>query len=81
MTEVSGDAIAVHKLLSDELRNDSTTVTFIGKYDNPDPEAVKRAQGIALAGQSAIGAPRLGVRQPPGWMVAIRKNLTKVSVN
>lgn len=45
MTEVSGNAIAVHKLLTDEIHNDSTTVTFIGKYDTPDPQAVKLKHG------------------------------------
>lgn len=45
MTEVSGNAIAVHKLLTDEIHNDSTTVTFIGKYDTPDSEAVKPNYG------------------------------------
>jgi transposase len=45
MTEVSSNAIAVHKLLTDEIHNDSTTVTFIGKYDTPDPEAVKLRHG------------------------------------
>ena len=40
MTEMSGNAIAVHKLLTDEIHNDSTTVTFLGWYDTPDPEAV-----------------------------------------
>lgn len=45
MTEVSGNAIAVNKLLTDETHNDSTTVTFMGKYDNPDPEAVKFKHG------------------------------------
>jgi transposase len=45
MTEVSGNAIAVHKLLTDEIHNDSTSVTFIGKYVTPDPEAVKLKHG------------------------------------
>jgi len=45
MTEVSGNAIAVHKLLTDEIHNDSTSVTFIGKYDTPDPQAVKLKHG------------------------------------
>ncbi|MCP4551619.1 MAG: IS1634 family transposase [Bacteroidetes bacterium] len=45
MAEVSGNAIAVHKLLTDEIHNDSTTVTFIGKYDTPDPEAIKLKHG------------------------------------
>ena len=45
MTEVTGNAISVHKLLTDEIHNDSTSVTFIGKYDTPDPEAVKLKHG------------------------------------
>lgn len=45
ITEVSGKAIAVHKLLTSEIHNDSTTVTFIGKYDTPDSEAVKLKHG------------------------------------
>ena len=45
MTEVSSNAIAVHKLFTDEIHNDSTTVTFIGKYDTPEPEAVKLKHG------------------------------------
>jgi len=45
MTEVSSNAIRVHKLLTDEIHNDSTTVTFIGKYDTPDPQAVKLKHG------------------------------------
>ena len=45
MTEVSSNAISVHKLLTDEIHNDSTTVTFIGNYKNPDPDAVKLKHG------------------------------------
>lgn len=45
MTEVSSKAIAVHQLLTDEIHNDSTTVTFMGQYDHPDPEAVKLTHG------------------------------------
>ena len=45
MTEVSCNAVSVHKLLTDEIHNDSTTVTFIGKYDTPEPEAVKLKHG------------------------------------
>ena len=45
MTEVSSNAIASHNLLTDEIHNDSTTVTFIGKYDKPDPNAVKLKHG------------------------------------
>ncbi len=45
MTELSGNAIRVHDLLTDEIHNDSTTVAFIGKYENPDPDAVKLKHG------------------------------------
>ncbi|MCJ7539964.1 MAG: IS1634 family transposase [Desulfobacterales bacterium] len=45
MTEVSCNSISVHKLLTDEIHNDSTTVTFIGDYKNPDPDAVKLKHG------------------------------------
>ena len=45
MTEVSGNAIATHNLLTDEVHNDSTTVTFIGKYENPEKQAVKLKHG------------------------------------
>jgi transposase len=45
MTEVSVNAIRVHKLLTDEIHNDSTSVTIIGKYASPDPEAVKVKHG------------------------------------
>ena len=45
MTEVSCNAIKLHKLLTDEIHNDGTTVTFIGKYATPDPGAVKLMHG------------------------------------
>lgn len=45
MTEISCNAIGVHNLLTDEIHNDSTTITFKGKYDCPDPEAVKLKHG------------------------------------
>jgi transposase len=45
MTEISSNAIRVHKLLTDEIHNDSTTVTFIGQYDTADSEAVKLKHG------------------------------------
>jgi transposase len=45
MTEVSSNSISVHKLLTDEIHNDSTSVTFIGNYKNPDPDAVKLKHG------------------------------------
>jgi transposase len=45
MTEVSCNAIKLHKLLTDEIHNDSTSVTFIGRYATPDPDAVQLKQG------------------------------------
>ena len=45
MTELSSNSISVHKLLTDEIHNDSTSITFIGDYKNPDPDAVKLKHG------------------------------------
>ena len=45
MTEVSSNAIGVHKLVTDEIHNDSTSVTFIGNYQTPDADAVKLKHG------------------------------------
>jgi len=45
MTEVSCNAISVHKLLTDQIHNDSTTITFVGSYKHPDPDAVKLTHG------------------------------------
>lgn len=45
LTEISSNAISVHQLLTDQIHNDTTSVTFIGKYDTPDPEAVKLKHG------------------------------------
>jgi transposase len=45
MTEITSNAIEVHQLLTDQIHNDSTSVTFIGRYDTPDPEAVKLKHG------------------------------------
>lgn len=45
MTDVSGNAIATHNLLTHEIHNDTTTVTFIGKYDKPEEQAVKLKRG------------------------------------
>ena len=45
MTEVSCNAIKLHKLETDEIHNDSTTVTFIGQYANPDADAVELTHG------------------------------------
>ena len=45
MTEVSSQAIHVHQLETEEIHNDSTTVTFLGQYAHPDPEAVQLKHG------------------------------------
>ena len=45
MTEITANAISVHQLLTDQIHNDSTSVTFIGKYDTPEAEAVKLKLG------------------------------------
>lgn len=45
MTEVSSKAITVHNLLTEEIHNVSTTITFLGNYINQDPEAVKLKHG------------------------------------
>ncbi len=45
MTEASCNAIKIHNLLTDEIHNDSTTITFKGKYANPDPVAIKLKHG------------------------------------
>ena len=45
MTDVSSKAIAVHKLMTDEIHNDSTTVTFLGSYEAQHREAVKLKLG------------------------------------
>jgi len=45
MTEVSCNAIKLHKLLTDEIHNDSTTVTFKGQYATSDPDAVQLKHG------------------------------------
>ena len=45
MTEVSCNAIKLHQLLTDEIHNDSTTVTFTGQYATADPEAVQLKHG------------------------------------
>ena len=45
MTEVSAKAIQVHQLETEEIHNDSTTITFLGQYDHPDPEAVQLKHG------------------------------------
>ena len=45
MTELSANAIRVHRLETREIHNDSTSVTFIGAYDGEDPKTVKITHG------------------------------------
>ncbi len=45
LTELSCNAIKSHQLITDEIHNDTTTVTFKGEYNNPDPDAVKLKHG------------------------------------
>ena len=60
MTEVSGNAIAVHQLLTNVIHNDSTTVTFSGKYNTPDSEAVKlKDRSRLVVPREAIGVTDL----------------------
>ena len=45
MTEISCNAIRAHQLLTDEIHNDSTSITLLGKYSNSDPDAVQPKLG------------------------------------
>lgn len=45
LTELSCNAIKTHQLITDEIHNDSTTVTFKGEYKNPALNAVKPKHG------------------------------------
>jgi len=45
LTEIACNAIKSHQLVTDEIHNDTTTVTFKGEYKNPDPDAVKLQYG------------------------------------
>ena len=45
MTELSSHSIRVHKLMTDQVHNDSTTVTFSGHYKESDPDAVQFKHG------------------------------------
>lgn len=45
LTELSCNAIKSHQLMTDEIHNDSTTVTFKGEYKNPAPDAVQPKHG------------------------------------
>jgi transposase len=41
MLELTANAIQAHQLTTDSIHNDSTTVTFKGRYENQDPETVQ----------------------------------------
>ena len=45
MTELSSNAIDNHALLTDEIHNDSTSVTFYGKYNNSDSSTLELKHG------------------------------------
>lgn len=45
MMELTANAIKAHHLEINQLHNDSTTVTFKGRYDHQDPEAVQLRHG------------------------------------
>jgi transposase len=46
MTELSSNAIDTYLLETNQVHNDSTSITFIGEYKNEDPEAVKLKYGF-----------------------------------
>lgn len=45
MIELAAKAIEAHKLETDRIHNDSTTITFKGRYENQDPNAVQLKHG------------------------------------
>ena len=45
LTELTCNAIRSHQLITDEIHNDTTTVTFKGEYNNPAPDAVQLKHG------------------------------------
>ncbi len=46
MTELSSNAIDVYLLETNQFHNDSTSITFLGAYENEDPKAVKLKYGF-----------------------------------
>jgi len=46
MTELSANAIKVYQLETDQIHNDSTSITVTGAYKDEDPEAVKLKRGF-----------------------------------
>jgi transposase len=45
MLDLSVNAIQAHQLEINKIHNDSTTITFKGRYENQDPEAVQLRYG------------------------------------
>jgi len=45
MLDISANAITVHNLNIDILHNDSTTITFKGRYENQEPDSVQMLHG------------------------------------
>ena len=45
MLDLAANAIKAHQLETSQFHNDSTTVTFKGRYENQDPEAVQLCHG------------------------------------
>ena len=46
MAELAANAIFVHMLETNQIHNDSTSITFLGEYENEDSEAVKLKHGF-----------------------------------
>jgi transposase len=45
MLELTANAIQAHQLTTDSIHNDSTTITFKGRYESQDPEAAQLCCG------------------------------------
>lgn len=45
MIELAANAINAHQLETDKIHNDSTTITFKGRYENQDPRAAQLRHG------------------------------------
>ncbi len=46
MTELSIKAIKAHEIMTDEIHNDSTSITLMGAYETNDPNAAEPNTGI-----------------------------------
>jgi transposase len=46
IAELSSNAIGVYRLEKNQIHNDSTSITFLGQYENEDPKAVKLKHGF-----------------------------------